>query len=444
VDFQSRANSSEEINGHRDAMKKLILISLVLNFALLGATAYFVQKNSASRVDTESASRGKVSSEHPRNRKARPKIQTVDVRVDGEKFSWRSVESADYKEYIANLRGIQCPEETIRDIIIADVNKFYAEQLKPLRKPAEPYRYWRNDRNWGGRRESDEFYAAQKRIEKEKKTLLAELLGEKYEDIFAQQYGVKKIKDEFSEKLSQEAKDQLSEIQQRFSDQKSEIYRKAKGYIDSDTQAELRKIDQQQTAEMAKILSPEDLFEWQLRHSETVQNMKWNELRGFDASEDEFRAIAKAKLSAESALGDVDPESSEARDARRKAQKEADEALKTALGEDRFKDYQRNQDWEYRNLAQIAERQGVAKEEVAKVYEMKDDVQKAARDINKDKTLTPEQRREKLLAVKQATEEAVQASLGNRGFKAWKNNAWWLRNIVPPPNEVPREWIKPK
>jgi hypothetical protein len=195
---------------------------------------------------------------------------------------------------------------------------------------------------------------------------------------------------------------------------------------------------------MAKVLSPEDLFEWQLRHSETVQNMKWNELRGFDASEDEFRAIAKARLSAASALGDVDPESSDARDAQRKAQKEAEEALKTALGDDRFKDYQRNQDWEYRNLAQIAERQGVAKEEVTKVYEMKDDVQKAAREINKDQTLTPEQRREKLLAVKQATEEAVQASLGNRGFKAWKNNAWWLRNIVPPPNEVPREWIKPK
>jgi hypothetical protein len=413
-------------------MKKIILISLALNFALLGATAYFGQKNSNPQAGSQSASRNDVLARNSKNRKSGPKIQTVDVRVEGEKFSWRSVESADYKEYIANLRRIQCPEETIRDIIIADVNKFYAEQLKPLRKPAEPYRYWRNDRNWGGRRESDEFYAAQKRIEKEKKTLLEELLGEKYQDLIAQQYGVKKSKDEFSEKLSKEVKDQLSEIQQRFSDQRNEIYRKAKGYIDSDTQAELKKVEQQQTAEMAKVLSPEDLFEWQLRHSETVQNMKWNELRGFDATEEEFRAIAKARLSASSALGDVDPESSEARDAQRKAQKEADEALKTALGDDRFKDYKQNQDWEYRNLAQIAERQGVAKEEVTKVYEMKDDVQKAAREINKDKTLTPEQRREKLLAVKQATEEAVQASLGNRGFKAWKNNAWWLRNIVPP------------
>ena len=37
-------------------------------------------------------------------------------------FSWREVESDDYPTYIANLRDIGCPEQTIRDIIIADVN----------------------------------------------------------------------------------------------------------------------------------------------------------------------------------------------------------------------------------------------------------------------------------------------------------------------------------
>src|SRR5438477_10715956 len=38
-------------------------------------------------------------------------------------FNWSSVESADYKRYIANLRATGCPEETVRDIIIADVDK---------------------------------------------------------------------------------------------------------------------------------------------------------------------------------------------------------------------------------------------------------------------------------------------------------------------------------
>src|ERR1043165_5400469 len=38
-----------------------------------------------------------------------------------ERFLWSRVESSDYKQYIANLRAIQCPEATIRDIIITDV-----------------------------------------------------------------------------------------------------------------------------------------------------------------------------------------------------------------------------------------------------------------------------------------------------------------------------------
>src|SRR6185436_10607243 len=44
-------------------------------------------------------------------------------------FHWGMVEADDYKEFIENLRGIGCPEETIKDIIIADVNKLYASRL---------------------------------------------------------------------------------------------------------------------------------------------------------------------------------------------------------------------------------------------------------------------------------------------------------------------------
>ena len=34
-----------------------------------------------------------------------------------------TIEAADYREYIENLRNIDCPEETIREIILDDVNK---------------------------------------------------------------------------------------------------------------------------------------------------------------------------------------------------------------------------------------------------------------------------------------------------------------------------------
>src|SRR5436190_6926071 len=44
-------------------------------------------------------------------------------------FTWSEVESPDYHRYILNLRRAGCPEKTIRDIIVADVNDLYAERI---------------------------------------------------------------------------------------------------------------------------------------------------------------------------------------------------------------------------------------------------------------------------------------------------------------------------
>lgn len=42
------------------------------------------------------------------------------------KFDWRLVESEDYRTYVKNLRDIGCPEQTVRDIVTADVTQAFA------------------------------------------------------------------------------------------------------------------------------------------------------------------------------------------------------------------------------------------------------------------------------------------------------------------------------
>ena len=37
-------------------------------------------------------------------------------------FRWSTIESADYRNYVANLRHIGCPEQTIRDLLLADID----------------------------------------------------------------------------------------------------------------------------------------------------------------------------------------------------------------------------------------------------------------------------------------------------------------------------------
>src|SRR5262245_49797568 len=57
-------------------------------------------------------------------------------------FTWREIESDDYPTYVANLRDISCPEQTIRDIIIADVNGLYARR-KALEVVTSDQQWWR-------------------------------------------------------------------------------------------------------------------------------------------------------------------------------------------------------------------------------------------------------------------------------------------------------------
>src|SRR5213080_904609 len=93
----------------------LALISLGVNIALAAAFVLTARQLSRSR-SVEPAGSGSASS-----------IQGgTNIVLRRQFFSWRSVESDDYPTYVANLREIGCPEQTIRDIIIADVNGLYS------------------------------------------------------------------------------------------------------------------------------------------------------------------------------------------------------------------------------------------------------------------------------------------------------------------------------
>jgi hypothetical protein len=47
-------------------------------------------------------------------------------------FQWLQLESTDYRTYIANLRGIGCPERTIFEIVSADLDDLYWPRREPL------------------------------------------------------------------------------------------------------------------------------------------------------------------------------------------------------------------------------------------------------------------------------------------------------------------------
>src|SRR5689334_4603272 len=100
-------------------MRKIGFISLLLNIGLLGAAAY-VYKQPSGNSTLPPAEAG--IQKHAAAKKSpsastleRSILTTSDAEPPAGQFSWALLEARDYKTYIANLRAVECPEETIRD-----------------------------------------------------------------------------------------------------------------------------------------------------------------------------------------------------------------------------------------------------------------------------------------------------------------------------------------
>src|SRR5690349_3891255 len=97
-------------------MRKLIVGLAVLNL-ILGA--YLVMGLQRQRSANRTALAGLADSSSKSNDLKQLTSKAAPKTGSG-KFSWESLASPDLRRYAANLRGAGCPEQTIRDIMLAE------------------------------------------------------------------------------------------------------------------------------------------------------------------------------------------------------------------------------------------------------------------------------------------------------------------------------------
>src|SRR5688572_11763945 len=143
----------------------LIAGLICLNLGLLAGLAYVWKSRSTAPVVEASVTGTAATTESPRT-------TTRTILVPGSqtgassRFTWRFLESDDFKQYIVNLRAVGCPEQTIQDIIIAEVNKLYAGKEAALRVKPEHLKPW-------------EVFAVSSRVIMERERKLRQLMREK-------------------------------------------------------------------------------------------------------------------------------------------------------------------------------------------------------------------------------------------------------------------------
>jgi hypothetical protein len=334
-------------------------------------------------------------------------------------FTWEEVESADYVTYIKNLREIGCPETTIRDIIVADVDQHYAHR-KSEQTVTNDFEWWRSEPNTNELQRISEQVAA---LDEERRLLLNRLLGPDWDkpdvELAAPIMSGIILAGPVLGELPEEAKRTVYDIAERAKTRRD-------AYLDAQRQlglplssAEMARMRQEMRSELAQVLNPEQMEEFLLRYSETAEQMR-QEFRGLELTPDEFRSIFRFRDPMEQEAALLGQERNPSVEERlRTLRAQVDSEVQRLIGEERHFYYKLTQDPIFRDTQVRAEEAGVSPEVLYPLYQINRETEVERNRIRNDPALSTDQRIEALAQVQADQQMALRRLLGDEGLQRW-------------------------
>ncbi|MEO5802093.1 MAG: hypothetical protein ABIR24_01075 [Verrucomicrobiota bacterium] len=402
--------------------KILLLVSFGLNMVLMAG--FWMNRSGPRQVAKSELAADAAAARDSKVARSGRTVQTITVNRD-KALDWRSVETDDYRAYIENLRAIGCPEETVRDIIIADINKLYASKIAALYPSPKEIKFWRVEDRLA-RNEERERDQKRHELDKEKRDLIEELLGVDYESELARLSG--RPSDDASRYgfLSPEKQEQAKALHDKYREMERALFGEGGGWT-TENRAKFTALRAERESEMAKLLGPEEFEQYQLRSSYTARNMREN-LTSFQPDENEFRKIFQLKKTFDDQFGFSRDGSDDAvREERKLAQQKLDEQLRATLGEERFHDYQLSQDERFRDIYDFTQRYNLPRQTADTVYQVRLAAEQERDRIRNDANLSADARAASLLALSQDTQAALQPTLGQNWGNYQERNEWFRR-----------------
>ncbi|HEX3987884.1 MAG TPA: hypothetical protein VHZ30_00550, partial [Verrucomicrobiae bacterium] len=125
---------------------RFVIIFLLFNVAALGAGLVYLSHYWSRQVaQGQESAQAEVAAWQAKAEAAAAIPEKPAIIYQTNTFNWSQVESTDYRQYIANLRSIGCPESTIKDIIMTDVMRLYAQRRGQYYRNGREFKYWETD-----------------------------------------------------------------------------------------------------------------------------------------------------------------------------------------------------------------------------------------------------------------------------------------------------------
>ena len=416
------------------SMQRVLVISVVVNVVCLAALLWSLSKMQSLESRSILENKKKIVIDKPNL--DRTKVAERAIR-EVEPFHWSQIEAQDYQTYIENLRRIGCPEETIQDLVKRDLDQHY-DQLKAtaLNKGTTRNDYWATGHPNALSQPSINTRSELAQLDQEKSAVLKDLFGvEGLAEINrSSPYARAKSKAKTGyamDFIPDETMAELNSMEQEFG---SKLLKKmASGTSDAQDRNEIRMLREARENQIASMLTPEQKLEYDLRKSPTAANLRL-QLDGFDPSEDEFRNIFQIQKKFEDDHGVISGATISPVEVqeRRLAEQDMKNDMRSMLGEDRFQDYLQQTDYDYKSIDKITQRQGLADNVSAQIYQMKSEAEELARGIRLNSGVSIGERQQQLQRIYNETSRSIESIMGQQGaasIQAQGGGRNWLNNL---------------
>ena len=353
---------------------------------------------------------------------------TTNITTQVIPFHWRQVESEDYRRYIANLRAIGCPERLIHDIILADINELYDRRERDMETVAfEPW--FGADRQEAERRNQN---ARERSLQDERSALVRELLGTEWSENGDKGWVEEEIVALLLGYLPDGVPLQLMALVEKYGSLGSRVRAEAHGILLDEDFAKLEALHAGLLNGMAALLSPADMEELRLRAQLfTMFDGVKEALEGVEVSGAELREIMRASLVMGDIFREILDHRSEGLPEGEKERREAgfEQRVAQILGPERYGDYQLAKDSDYRDAFNFAHEKKLSKPVARTVGRAMAGAREQLAEIQKDKSLTPDERKAALAVLAAVTRNSVSAALGPAAAEYLKENGGFLPEL---------------
>jgi hypothetical protein len=340
--------------------------------------------------------------------------------------TWAELQSDSLGGQRDRMSAAGFPPDIVRAILRAQVNESFAPRRKALEEARSEIPFWKD--SYG----DPKLQAASLELYREQEKILKDLLGRDGRRENAAQVAI--LHRRFGN-LSDEKVDQIVAIADDYQQRRSTIYENSRGALSPADQQKLVALDQEMRTDFASVLTPAELADYELRSSNTAYNLRASLAKLFDPSEQEYRALFQLQKSFDDQFGSIyGIESPAQMKARADAQKQLTDDIKATLGADRYADYQRATDGNYRQTCQLVARLELSPEAANQVYATQKDIVERTDAIRADRSLGTNDRTVRLAALATEAQTKLVGAIGQRGYTAYRQNnlGRWLENLTPP------------